>query len=107
MDNLSRSTPATTDVLSVLLTADSPAWGLLIAKEARRPTGSVYPILARLESAGWIESTWEEDDGRRGVRRRLYRLTADGAKAAKAAIFHYERKTADRLASLSPIWTAS
>lgn len=30
-----------------------------LAKEAQRPTGSVYVILPRLEDAGWVESYWE------------------------------------------------
>jgi PadR family transcriptional regulator PadR len=94
-------------VLRVLLDAEGPAWGLLIAKGAQRPTGSVYPILARLESAGWVESIWEEDDQRRGARRRLYTLTSDGAKAAKVAIFTHEEKVTSRPGSLSPVWAAS
>jgi PadR family transcriptional regulator PadR len=107
MAGLSRSTPATSDVLRVLLDAEGPAWGLLIAKEAQRPTGSVYPILARLESAGWVESIWEEDDERRGARRRLYTLTAEGAKSANVAILKHVQKAASRPGSLSPVWTAS
>lgn len=107
MENLSRSTPATADVLGVLLAAGDHAWGLQIAKKARRPTGSVYPILARLESAGWVESTWEEEDGRRGARRRLYKLTPDGAQAAKATITHLQHKTANQPVSFSPNWQTS
>ncbi|MQA79771.1 MAG: PadR family transcriptional regulator [Streptosporangiales bacterium] len=41
-------------------------------------TGSVYPALRRLETAGYIRGSWQVVDGRR---RRTYRLTTAGAKA--------------------------
>lgn len=48
----------------------------------RLKEGSLYPALYRLENAGLVEATWEgETKGRRGARRRIYRLTAQGGKA--------------------------
>jgi len=50
-------------------------------------SGSVYPVLARLEEAEWIESSWErEERGERGPRRRFYRLVPDGPAAARALL---------------------
>ncbi len=50
--------------------------------------GSRYPILARLENAGWLISHWEKIDaseqGR--PRRRYYRLTLLGQSRAHAAL---------------------
>lgn len=86
MEPLHRLTPATTDVLSALLGAAEPVWGLRIVQQTGRPTGSVYPILSRLEGAGWLTSVWEDDPGRTGPRRRLYELSPDGAEAARAAV---------------------
>jgi DNA-binding PadR family transcriptional regulator len=81
-----RITLQTLQVLRVLL--DRPTgqhYGLEISRNARLPTGSIYPILIRLEAAGWVTSEWEEIDeaaeGRR--RRRYYRLTTDGAEWAR------------------------
>lgn len=80
MRPLTRITPATLDVLEVLLASSTGAvWGLEVVKRTGRPTGSVYPILDRLEKAGWLTSDWEDEQARRGARRRLYRLTAQGA----------------------------
>ena len=88
MESLSRMTPATADVLAALLEAGEPTWGLRVVRATDRPTGSVYPILERLERAGWVASMWEDDPERSGPRRRLYELTADGALAARKAVAH-------------------
>jgi DNA-binding PadR family transcriptional regulator len=48
----------------------------------RLKEGSLYPALYRLENAGLVQATWEEETkGRRGARRRIYRLTNKGTKA--------------------------
>lgn len=91
MEALTRLTPATADVLAALLDAAEPTWGLRIVRAAGRPTGSVYPILERLERAGWLSSVWEDDPERTGPRRRLYELTADGAVAAREAVTRVRR----------------
>ncbi len=50
-------------------------------------SGTAYPILYRFESAGWLLAEWEtlpaSELGR--PRRRRYRLTGDGQRAAAAA----------------------
>lgn len=47
-------------------------------------SGTLYPILLRLESAGWLNSKWEKVDPSevRRPRRRLYRLTGEGQRRA-------------------------
>ncbi len=54
--------------------------GADIAKMTRLASGTLYPILFRLETAGWLKSAWEKVDpsevGR--PRRRLYTLTGVG-----------------------------
>ncbi len=99
MEPLARITPATVDVLAALLGESEPVWGLLVVKATGRPAGSVYPILERLEGAGWVTSAWESDSDRAGPRRRLYELTGEGVGAARAAIAHLEavaRKRAEK-----------
>jgi DNA-binding PadR family transcriptional regulator len=66
---------------------DEELYGLKIAQNAGRKAGSVYPILARLEEAGWVGSCWErEEREERGPRRRFYWLTPDGLVAARALL---------------------
>ena len=85
--HLSRVTPATLDVLEALMGPDEELYGLKIAQNAGRKAGSVYPILARLEEAGWVESSWErEERDERGPRRRFYRLCPDGLAGARALL---------------------
>lgn len=75
---LHRITEPTLDVLRTLLSSPDPIWGLRIVKAIDRAPGTVYPILARLEDAGWIEGSWEDDSERVGPRRRLYVLSETG-----------------------------
>ncbi|MGH3405187.1 MAG: PadR family transcriptional regulator [Streptosporangiaceae bacterium] len=79
-----RITDATLDVLEVLLHESEDLYGLKIAKAAGRPTGSVFPILAKLEDCGWVTSEWEDGDpAARGPRRRFYQLSPDGLVQAR------------------------
>lgn len=82
MEPLLRVTAPTLDVVAALLAAEGPAWGLQLIKVIGRPSGTVYPILERLERQGWIDSSWDDDAERSGPRRRLYEFTADGRQAA-------------------------
>lgn len=76
-------------VLRVFLADPSrEMYGLQICGAAELPSGTIHPILARLEDWGWLESHWEnvkpQEEGR--PRRRYYRLTEDGAESARNAL---------------------
>ena len=85
-----RMTLTTQLVLRVLLADPAQErYGLQICAEAGLPSGTIHPILARLEHEyGWLTSRWEDikpqDEGR--PRRRYYRLTEDGAERARLAL---------------------
>lgn len=98
-----RMTIPTQLVLETLL--DDPTrelYGLEIGQTAGLPSGTVHPILARLEAVGWLESRWEQVDPRAEGRpaRRYYRLTGNGAVAATAALSRAYRPA--RLPGSSP-----
>jgi len=63
-------------------------YGLEICTAAGLASGTIHPILARLEALGWLHSRWEDvnpvDEGR--PRRRYYRLSPDGAEQARHAL---------------------
>lgn len=76
----------TLKVLSIFIAnPTSDHYGLAIAKELGVSGGTLYPILARLESHGWVESYFEDIDPRVQKRRprRYYKLTGLGSKRAK------------------------
>jgi PadR family transcriptional regulator PadR len=62
--------------------------GADIAKSTQLSSGTLYPILYRLEQVGWVNSHWEVGDpallGR--PRRRYYRVTAEGARRVKEVV---------------------
>jgi DNA-binding PadR family transcriptional regulator len=90
-------TQTTQAVLRVLL--DDPAkdlYGLEICAATGLPSGTVHPILARFESLGWLDSSWEQVDPREQgrPRRRYYRLKANGTGLARDALARaYETRT--------------
>jgi DNA-binding PadR family transcriptional regulator len=63
-------------------------YGLEIGEAAGLRSGTVHPILARLEGYGWVVSRWEDIDASAEGRpaRRYYTLTAEGVQAARAAL---------------------
>ena len=86
--NEPRLTGPTLRVLATLLSSPRDELsGAEIGRETKLASGTLYPILARLEQAGWLDSRWEIDEpsalGR--PRRRFYRVMPLGAEMAKAA----------------------
>jgi PadR family transcriptional regulator PadR len=67
--------------------------GADVQKRSGLASGTLYPILLRLEAAGWFVSQWESIDpaaaGR--PRRRLYRLTPSGLARASEVFASFAR----------------
>jgi PadR family transcriptional regulator PadR len=95
MEQKLRMTRALEDVLRALVAEPTKDfYGLQLCQAANLPSGTIYPILARLEQSGWVTSDWEDPDisiteGR--PRRRFYRLSEDGAVAARTALARRDR----------------
>jgi DNA-binding PadR family transcriptional regulator len=74
------------DLLLLSVLADAPGHGYAIAEALRARSdalinlgeGTLYPALHRLERGGLISGRWSEVNGRR---RRVYQLTARGARS--------------------------
>ena len=84
-----RLSQRTFQVLNVFL--DQPKERLAgsdIAHRTRMLSGTLYPILIRLEKAGWLHSEWEQLDPREAgrPRKRFYRLTPLGQAKANEAL---------------------
>jgi PadR family transcriptional regulator, regulatory protein PadR len=89
MDSEIRLTSPTLRVLKLLM--EKPLEGRSGAEVSRAldiASGTLYPLLARLEAAGWVNSKWEsvspKEAGR--PRRRFYTLTGHGQTCANKAL---------------------
>jgi PadR family transcriptional regulator, regulatory protein PadR len=84
-----RMTTAVAKVAATLL-ADPTAdrYGLDLIRATGLPSGTLYPLLERLQRAGWVEAHWEDIDPVAAGRpaRRYYRLTAEGVTAARSEL---------------------
>jgi PadR family transcriptional regulator, regulatory protein PadR len=92
-------------VLRALLADPSKElYGVEIGQAAGLPSGTVHPILARLEGVGWLGISLGGDrpTHRGGPARRYYRLTPDGLELARAALARAYSATA-RPAWLRPL----
>ena len=73
-------------VLLALLADAAAMSGYPLCRAAQVGPGTVYPLLAHLENAGWVIGEWDTATTPNGGRRRFYRLTGEGRAAAAAAL---------------------
>jgi DNA-binding PadR family transcriptional regulator len=75
-------------LLALLDQPDRERYGLELSELAGLATGTIHPILARLEQAGWLRSRWEQiDPAERGrPRRRYYRLDPNSIALVRGAL---------------------
>jgi PadR family transcriptional regulator PadR len=61
----------------------APRYGYDLMKAARLPSGTLYPLLTRLEHQMLVSSAWEtpQQEGQRP--RKYYRLTGEGIRVAR------------------------
>jgi DNA-binding PadR family transcriptional regulator len=83
-------------VLAAFLAApDADRYGTDLMAATGLASGSLYPILTRLRRAGWAQARWEDVDPSVAGRppRRYYRLSAEGAARAAAALAALHERT--------------
>lgn len=95
-------TAAVAIVLKVFVDEPRQArYGYELMRLTGYPSGKVYPILARLQAADWLEAHWEDVDPVREGRppRRWYRLSEKGVAAARyeLAVLHQKVAAGRRL----------
>ena len=96
-----KMTPQVQTVLKAFLEdPDTEHFGLDLIAATGMLSGTVYPILARLEDAGWLHShlvdVHYEDIGRRA--RRLFGLTPEGHEKARSALEAAQKRAEDQRA---------
>ncbi|MCK0112372.1 PadR family transcriptional regulator [Ornithinimicrobium sp. F0845] len=74
-------------VCTLRILRDGPTYGYAIASRLTEAGlgsvkgGTLYPLLGRLEEAGWVEVEWRPGEG--GPGRKFYALTAEGLAEAE------------------------
>ena len=79
-------------VLGQLL--DDPAaevYGLELMRSTGLKSGTLYPLLDRMVTEGWLDARWEEVDPAEAARprRRFYRLTGAGVHEARQILLEH------------------
>jgi PadR family transcriptional regulator, regulatory protein PadR len=74
----------------------APRYGYDLMRAARLPSGTLYPMLARLQDEGLVTSRWEQQaaDGTGRPPRKYYQLTAEGTRIARAELARAPQATA-------------
>lgn len=90
-----RVTVAVAVVLRAFLAAPAEShYGYDLMRMTGFASGKLYPILARLQAAGWLETELEQVDPAavKRPRRRWYRLSGEGAACAQQelAVLHQQ-----------------
>ena len=97
--------PLSLSVVAVLGAIDKQTrHGFDIMDATGLPSGTVYPILGRLERDGYVRSRWESQaiaSREKRPPRRYYEVTGIGAKTLAHSIEHY-RTLGGRLALAAP-----
>lgn len=83
-----RLTQQSLKILKAFLSDTSKAQtGADLMRVTGLPSGTVYPILFRFERAGLLTSEWADEEAQFAKpRRRLYRISAEGAAVARTAL---------------------
>jgi uncharacterized protein YjbI with pentapeptide repeats/DNA-binding MarR family transcriptional regulator len=87
------------ELILLAIAGKSEIYGLEIATEIAKASedkvqlnyGSLYPYLNRLEKKGYISSRWEEENDRKGARRKYYQITDKGTQSLDEATLIRQR----------------
>ena len=85
----------------------APRYGYDLMRAARLPSGTLYPMLARLQDEGLVTSEWEsrpggdEDVGGRPPRK-YYKLTGEGVRVARLELAQASALVTDARRAVHP-----
>jgi PadR family transcriptional regulator len=100
-------TTTTLKVLARMLEKPSGEWyGFDLIDQTKIQSGTLYPILIRLEKARWLDSRLEDIDPHVAGRpaRRLYSLTGEGERLARAELESHLMDLSPAARSLARPW---
>lgn len=88
-------TPKMADVIKVFLEdCTAPRYGFELMRLTSQPSGTLYPILAKFEKAGWLTLGKEDIDPKVEGRpaRRFYRISAAAVPAARLQLAEFHER---------------
>jgi PadR family transcriptional regulator, regulatory protein PadR len=103
-------TLATQAVLRTLIEdPTAECYGLELSAATGLPSGTVHPILARLEKLEWVDSAWENVDPQKTQRprRRYYRINELGLSRARVALADAYARRSRTMNRLRPLGETS
>ena len=88
-----RISPQTLALLEALL-YQSTSWhhGYALSQQTGLASGTLYPILMRLEKLRWLETIWEKPGDTGRPPRHLYRLTSEARAWARDELADAQRR---------------
>jgi PadR family transcriptional regulator PadR len=89
-----RISPQTLSLLEALLHKPT-AWhhGYALSQQTNLASGTLYPILMRLEKLRWLETSWEQPGTAAGrPPRHLYRLTSEARTWAREELADAQKR---------------
>ncbi|WP_326647270.1 MULTISPECIES: helix-turn-helix transcriptional regulator [unclassified Streptomyces] len=79
-----KMTPQRESVLRAFLEKPTePRYGYELMKATKLASGTLYPLLTRLESEHMVTAEWETPNEERQRPRRYYKLTGEGVRTAR------------------------
>lgn len=73
-------------------------YGYDLSRETGLKSGTLYPMLMRLNERGWLETRWTAPQSAGRPPRHMYRLTPDGLRAAREFLAPKRARAAGRAA---------
>jgi PadR family transcriptional regulator PadR len=97
MPRIPHTSPQTLLLFETLI-ADPQRWryGYELSKETALASGTLYPILMRLNGQQLLETRWEPSDEPGRPARHVYRLSADGVQLAQQRLAEHNAAQASR-----------
>lgn len=83
VDELRTTTPLLKLIEATLAEPTASYWGFDLMRATGLGSGTLYPLLARLENVKWMTSGWAEPEAPGKPPRRYYKLTQYGTEQAR------------------------
>jgi PadR family transcriptional regulator PadR len=73
-------------------------YGYDLSREIGLKSGTLYPLLMRLNKRGWLETRWADAESPGRPPRHMYRLTPDGLRGARESCSRQGARSLNRRA---------